>query len=586
MVPKLLSKSKRGNWCRSLLQQQACCGNCSICKQFLQSFLDFFGVKPCWLELNTCSVCAKHIVVERVRLKQKANAAQMQTKQKIVRQQLYSVLSFCRYRLCWRLLHTYKFLQVWQYTNRVLRFADLVPLLLCHGRRAYRRVATFLCYYFYKNVALAFGDLIWAHQNNFSGEVAYPEWLSTSFNAVFTWWPVIIVLAFDQDLPDPTSNAEPRIYMEGIRRKWFNLCLFAWWMLSAAFHGSLAWILPSLLLGSLDYEAVDFWRASTTSFTMVIIIVALKLALHDFKRCSLSCLLPIVGSISSYITVLFLLGYVSLGQKMQPNLAEGDPRVPGWIFSNAVPILLIFASPLSLLPDMVALLWVRKLHPSPLFQIRSKNLLWLAQTTIPLLETWQRCGKRKHISMDSGMRHNLGTVFCNLLYVAVFGFTAHSHLTFPCLNFLLAVNGQSRISTTVSQAETVSFPALSQIDFMKHFVRTLVCAQWQKACAWSILWAMKWNVKMKARYSQSLNVFQSHLDVISMSSTSLSSSRPGGYLDVKSALAEKAELRNVSSQVLRASFKLKCSSVTGMQHGSGGLLKPEQRRLNSKSPKE
>ena len=257
----------------------------------------------------------------------------------------------------------------------VLRFAFLIPLLLCHGRRAYRRVASFLCYYFYKNVALAFGDFIWAHQNSFSGEVAYPEWLSTSFNAVFTWWPVIIVLAFDQDIPDSISNSQPRIYTEGIKREWFNVRLFVFWMVSAAFQGSLAWILPNFLFGSFDYESVDFWRASATSFTMVIIIVALKLALHDFKRCSLSCLLPIIGSIASYLLVLFLLGYVPLGQRMQPNLAEGDPPVPGWIFSNGTPILVIaLASPLALLPDMMALFWVRKLYPSPLFQIRSKNL--------------------------------------------------------------------------------------------------------------------------------------------------------------------------------------------------------------------
>ena len=252
---------------------------------------------------------------------------------------------------------------------------------MCHGRRAYRRVATFLCYYFYKNVTLAFGDLIWAHQNGFSGQVAYPEWLSTSFNAVFTWWPVIIVLALDQDVPDSTSNAKPGIYIEGIRREWFNMKLFAWWMLSAAFHGSLSWVLPNFLFGSFDYEAVNFWRASTTSFTMVIVIVALKLVLHDFKRCSISCLLPVFGSIASYIIVLFLLGYVSLGQRMQPNLAGTNPPVPGWIFSNPISLAVIAcASPAALLPDIAALLWVRKLHPSPLFQIKSKHLLWFIPT--------------------------------------------------------------------------------------------------------------------------------------------------------------------------------------------------------------
>lgn len=256
-------------------------------------------------------------------------------------------------------------------TEVKLRFRHLVPLLMCHGRRSYRRVASFLCYYLYKNVALAFGDLIWAHQTGFSGEVAYPEWLSTAFNGVFTWWPAIFVLAFDRDISDECSNAHPNIYIEGIGREWFNSWVFTWWMASAAFHGSLAWCLPSLFFGSLDYESIDFWRASTTSFTMIIAIVALKLVLMDFQRCSFSCLVPFAGSIASYLIVVFLLGYVPLGQRMQPNLS-GNPPVPGWIFTNAAPLLLTtLGTMLALLPDLLDLWWVRRLHPSPLFQIRS-----------------------------------------------------------------------------------------------------------------------------------------------------------------------------------------------------------------------
>merc|ERR1719375_1653983 len=49
----------------------------------------------------------------------------------------------------------------------ISKFRFLVPLLLCHGRRGYRRVATFLCYFLYKHVVLSTGDLIWAHQSDF-----------------------------------------------------------------------------------------------------------------------------------------------------------------------------------------------------------------------------------------------------------------------------------------------------------------------------------------------------------------------------------------------------------------------------------
>jgi len=256
----------------------------------------------------------------------------------------------------------------------ISQFRFLLPLLLCHGRRAYRRIATFLCYYLYKNVTLAWGDLIWAHQDGFNGVVAYPEWLSTSFNAIFTSWPVLIVLALDSDIPDATALSNPGVYIEGIRQDWFSPSLFSLWMLSGAWHGSLAWVLPSISFGSASYDTVEFWRASTTAFTIVINVLTLKLYLHSFSRCSVSCWAPLIGSIALYIVCLFLLGYVSLGQRMQPNLSEGgDPPVPGWIFSNPLPLVQILVVPLfAILPDMACLIWTRRLHPSPLFQVGRK----------------------------------------------------------------------------------------------------------------------------------------------------------------------------------------------------------------------
>jgi len=67
----------------------------------------------------------------------------------------------------------------------ISQFRFLVPLLHCHGRRAYRRVATFLCYYVYKHIVLAFGDILWAHQRAFAGEIAYAEWLSSAYSWSF-----------------------------------------------------------------------------------------------------------------------------------------------------------------------------------------------------------------------------------------------------------------------------------------------------------------------------------------------------------------------------------------------------------------
>ncbi len=49
----------------------------------------------------------------------------------------------------------------------ISQFRFLVPLMFCHGSRAYRRISLYLCYYLYKSVALVIGDVIWAHMDQF-----------------------------------------------------------------------------------------------------------------------------------------------------------------------------------------------------------------------------------------------------------------------------------------------------------------------------------------------------------------------------------------------------------------------------------
>jgi len=70
-------------------------------------------------------------------------------------------------------------------------FRFLVPLLLCHGRRAYRRVALFLNYYLYKNVALLMCDIIWMFQDKFRARIAFPEYLSIGFNVLYSAWHIL-----------------------------------------------------------------------------------------------------------------------------------------------------------------------------------------------------------------------------------------------------------------------------------------------------------------------------------------------------------------------------------------------------------
>ncbi len=58
----------------------------------------------------------------------------------------------------------------------ISQFRFLQALLLDHGRGAYRRVAMFMCYYFYKNIALVMCDAIYAWFNGYSGTILFWDW--------------------------------------------------------------------------------------------------------------------------------------------------------------------------------------------------------------------------------------------------------------------------------------------------------------------------------------------------------------------------------------------------------------------------
>lgn len=117
-----------------------------------------------------------------------------------------------------------------------------MPLLLCHGRRAYRRIAIFTCFYLYKNVVLLMADAIWMHQDKFRARIVFPEYLSIGLNVVYVTWHLWFVIGFDRDLPDEVACRRPELYPVGPERKLFNARVFTKWMLLGAIHGSIAWL--------------------------------------------------------------------------------------------------------------------------------------------------------------------------------------------------------------------------------------------------------------------------------------------------------------------------------------------------------
>jgi len=245
-------------------------------------------------------------------------------------------------------------------------FRFLVPLLLCHGRRSYRRVALFLSFYLFKNVALLMCDVWWMFQDKFRARIAFPEYLSVGFNVLYSAWHILFVLGFDRDIKDEIAVTRPALYKVGPSRQLFNSKLFARWMFFGVVQGSIAWAIPFAMIGTYDYDKTQpgqFWVCSTAAFTAINVIVWVKLMLYCESPLALTTIVPTVGAFLCYIMALACLGYTPPGKSFQPSMWH----VPGDVFGKTENLVAIAAaSAAALLLDVVVLLLSFFVWPSEL----------------------------------------------------------------------------------------------------------------------------------------------------------------------------------------------------------------------------
>jgi phospholipid-translocating P-type ATPase (flippase) len=257
----------------------------------------------------------------------------------------------------------------------VSQFRFLMPLLQCHGRRAYRRVAMFLCFFLYKNITLIMLDIVWMFEYKFKGMVAVPEWLSINFNPIFTSLHMLLILGLDKDIPDEDANNNPALYKVGPARTLFNLKVFSKWVILGCYHGVICWTIPYMVIDPdidnlVKTERSDFWVSSVTSFSCVVFVVCLKLMLVAQNPLGLHTWLPTLITFLVFFLAIFCFSYVWFGPTMQPNMAG----MFGKMAANRKVFVSIFAVCLvALAPDVVMLVVERLFFPTELDKARRRS---------------------------------------------------------------------------------------------------------------------------------------------------------------------------------------------------------------------
>eukprot|EP00928_Gymnodinium_smaydae_P023877 TRINITY_DN19528_c0_g3_i2.p1 TRINITY_DN19528_c0_g3~~TRINITY_DN19528_c0_g3_i2.p1 ORF type:complete len:173 (+),score=12.20 TRINITY_DN19528_c0_g3_i2:144-662(+) len=150
----------------------------------------------------------------------------------------------------------------------------------------------------------------------------------------------------------------PEFYTPGPQRALFNKKVFGSWLLLAAYHGSVAWLIPNLWFADdrSDKSAPSaYWVASATAFTNINLIVCIKLVLVSTSPGSKTTVLPTITTLILYIICLFMLGNTGLGNSFQPCMADIPLRIfvaDEWT-GNKPLLAIIIAVPVALIVDVI-----------------------------------------------------------------------------------------------------------------------------------------------------------------------------------------------------------------------------------------
>ena len=167
----------------------------------------------------------------------------------------------------------------------IAQFRFLFRLLFLHGRWNYRRLAKLFAYCFYKNSVVTFTQFLYCFVNGFTGQSLYDKWVWQGFNVFFAAIPVLVLGAFDRDLPHPRLLHEhAALYDAGRLNEDFNWQVFGGWFANALFHSCICFLVPLLATQPdilPDGHVYGLDATGVIMYVSVIWVVNLKLGLES-----------------------------------------------------------------------------------------------------------------------------------------------------------------------------------------------------------------------------------------------------------------------------------------------------------------
>jgi len=258
----------------------------------------------------------------------------------------------------------------------IAQFRFLTRLLIVHGSWAYKRVAKFILFYFYKNMANVLTEYFFAFETGFSGQILFADWLSIGYNAAYSSFGCIFGFCLDQDVNAESVSKYPRLYEFSMFGDGFDMKQFATWMAIAVWHGGVCYFIPYGWMYTPDDDGKVFghWFHGTTSFVCLLIIVHFKMAtmIYSFNYMVNRAVIVSIGIF--FVTFFILCQYFfSTAWGLQEEMLGFD----GLIFANKRFYLCIIITPIfAIIPDCVFKYLQVTYAPQPYNILHENELGW------------------------------------------------------------------------------------------------------------------------------------------------------------------------------------------------------------------
>ncbi|KAI5084632.1 hypothetical protein GOP47_0000801 [Adiantum capillus-veneris] len=244
----------------------------------------------------------------------------------------------------------------------IAQFCFLERLLIVHGHWCYKRIATMVCYFFYKNITFGLTLFYFQAYSNFSGQTLYNDWFMALFNVFFTSLPVLALGVFEQDVSASICLKFPSIYQQGAKNEFFSWARIQSWMANGVCSSIIAFFLTITIFQHQafrgDGQMAGFEVLGATMYTAIVWVVNCQIALATSHFTWIQHL-TIWGSIALWYVFLAVYGLVTPVISSTAYLVLSEALAPSplyWLTTFVVTIACI-------LPYFVFSVFQRRFHP-------------------------------------------------------------------------------------------------------------------------------------------------------------------------------------------------------------------------------